>query len=761
MKKYYILLLMLVGTCFLHAQVQQSTVVVKETEPLIVNGHVAFLGIPVRQSRAVLETKLREKGIIHKGKDTYGNDLGLQGIVYGVKSSVYIEGEYNQEPYADGISFRELKNYSKTQARNRVKAYQKAFLEATGGKVTENDMSYNSDEGGRVEIEAGKGYILIQYSNEDEVFFESPYYNVIVQFRDFSPATPTNTDGQASASTSPTKNITLTNNEEGKGKKSGKGVLEWSDGSRYEGDVKNGMRNGQGRYIFANGDVYSGGWKDDKMHGKGIYRSKNGDMYEGDYMNGERTGQGIFTYADTMKYVGQFKKGLKDGFGTLTWADGSLYEGYWVEDNAHGRGKLTLAIGYVYDGEWADGQMNGEGVILLSDGTKFKGHFKNGMKNGKGVEETADGTRFEGFFVNDQKEGPYVEKDRTGKVIRQGIYNSNNTDSNKEKQDDKNAGMRFSTCERQDDGQTSNGAYAALDVSLAVPKGEGGAQRNVARGIRAICDRSPVAEKLGKAPADATIEGVADYYASAFKKGLRTGKVNPMCTYSLRISEKFQNKTGVVFSVTTGVWGNGGPWEYDTFVSFSDGRVLDSGNLVKIPAAKLRALVKKYESEELSTTISVEEGDYQVMPAADGKANLHVSMGSHFFENVEVPVDEIASYLTVEGKAVFEVQAKNTSVAAPVPADAQNCRQERLIVMNGGTINSYNVVCGSFDNVDEANNLCKNLVAKKYSAQVVQNPDTGKYRVIAASFDNYASVVQARNKLRSTYPNAWLLYRIY
>lgn len=108
----------------------------------------------------------------------------------------------------------------------------------------------------------------------------------------------------------------------------------------------------------------------------------------------------------------------------------------------------------------------------------------------------------------------------------------------------------------------------------------------------------------------------------------------------------------------------------------------------------------------------------------------------------------------------LELSTTPVTTTAPVPADAQNCRKERLIVMNGGTLYPYNVVCGSFDNIDEANNLRKTLIAKKYSAQVAQNPDTGKYRVIAASFDNYASVVQARDKLRSAYPNAWLLYRI-
>lgn len=265
------------------------------------------------------------------------------------------------------------------------------------------------------------------------------------------------------------------------------------------------------------------------------------------------------------------------------------------------------------------------------------------------------------------------------------ILNKAGSDSTKTSdENDKDVKMRFSACERQDDGQTSNGAYSALDVSLAIPEGEGEAQHNVARGIRAICDRSPVAEELGKAPADASIEGVADFYASAFKKGLKTGKVYPLCTYSLRISEKFQNAVGVVFSVTTGVWGNGGPWEYDTFVRFSDGNVLDSKDLINISKTQLRALVKKYGAKELSTMMSVEEGDYQVMPTADGKANLHISMGSHFFEDVEVPEEEITSYLTAEGKAVFEADGSTPAQQSQTQQNTTtNAAAEAFTLTNG------------------------------------------------------------------------------
>jgi cell division protein FtsN len=94
-------------------------------------------------------------------------------------------------------------------------------------------------------------------------------------------------------------------------------------------------------------------------------------------------------------------------------------------------------------------------------------------------------------------------------------------------------------------------------------------------------------------------------------------------------------------------------------------------------------------------------------------------------------------------------------------ANTENDRQERLTVMNGGTLKAFNVVCGSFSNVDNANNLRNTLVGKGYSAQVAQNPETGMYRVIAASFDDRASAIASRDQLRGTYPDAWLLYRTY
>lgn len=96
-----------------------------------------------------------------------------------------------------------------------------------------------------------------------------------------------------------------------------------------------------------------------------------------------------------------------------------------------------------------------------------------------------------------------------------------------------------------------------------------------------------------------------------------------------------------------------------------------------------------------------------------------------------------------------------------VEPNTANDRQERLTVMNGGTLKAFNVVCGSFSKIENANNLRNTLVAKGFSAQVAQNPETGMYRVIASSFDDRASAVSSRDQLRGTYPDAWLLYRTY
>ena len=50
------------------------------------------------------------------------------------------------------------------------------------------------------------------------------------------------------------------------------------------------------------------------------------------------------------------------------------------------------------------------------------------------------------------------------------------------------------------------------------------------------------------------------------------------------------------------------------------------------------------------------------------------------------------------------------------------------------------------------------LKNKGYSAIIAQNPATGMYRVIATSTNTKSDAISSRDKLRSTYPDAWVLY---
>ena len=50
-----------------------------------------------------------------------------------------------------------------------------------------------------------------------------------------------------------------------------RGTLTYTDGSRYEGEIRNGKRHGQGTYTWTSGNRYEGQFRDSKMHGRGTY----------------------------------------------------------------------------------------------------------------------------------------------------------------------------------------------------------------------------------------------------------------------------------------------------------------------------------------------------------------------------------------------------------------------------------------------------------------------------------------------------------
>ena len=99
----------------------------------------------------------------------------LSGTAYGCKVKVFVED--------NNIVVHEEKTYKKVQVRNRIEAYKKAFMEADKVKVTENTMTWNSDEGGNYLLEATSGGTVdLHYFNQDEVNFDSNLFVIILTF---------------------------------------------------------------------------------------------------------------------------------------------------------------------------------------------------------------------------------------------------------------------------------------------------------------------------------------------------------------------------------------------------------------------------------------------------------------------------------------------------------------------------------------------------------------------------------------------------
>ena len=58
-------------------------------------------------------------------------------------------------------------------------------------------------------------------------------------------------------------------------------IIDYSDGTHYEGEMQGEKRHGQGVLLWSNGDRYAGSFVDDEMSGYGVLIWSNGNCYEG------------------------------------------------------------------------------------------------------------------------------------------------------------------------------------------------------------------------------------------------------------------------------------------------------------------------------------------------------------------------------------------------------------------------------------------------------------------------------------------------
>jgi hypothetical protein len=112
--------------------------------------------------------------------------------------------------------------------------------------------------------------------------------------------------------------------------KQGSGTYVWSDGNKYEGEMKDNDLHGKGKIEYQDGSVYTGGFENALKHGFGIYKSSEGWVYKGEYKEGMFSGQGEFTFENGERYVGEFLNGNFNGYGVYYYSDGTKEAGRWV-----------------------------------------------------------------------------------------------------------------------------------------------------------------------------------------------------------------------------------------------------------------------------------------------------------------------------------------------------------------------------------------------------------------------------------------------
>ena len=110
---------------------------------------------------------------------------------------------------------------------------------------------------------------------------------------------------------------------------------------------------------------------------------------------------------------------------------------------------------------------------------------------------------------------------------------------------------------------------------------------------------------------------------------------------------------------------NGGPREYRKVVRLSDGHLMTTEEMSSITEDQVKELAKKFGDDDQKELVELmEENGYWLAPDTLG-CKLVFQNGSHFFQYVDIPLNDIAPYLTEEGRKLFEVPADAPTSVLP------------------------------------------------------------------------------------------------
>lgn len=178
------------------------------------------------------------------------------------------------------------------------------------------------------------------------------------------------------------------------------GAVTLPDGSRYEGELRDGLFDGKGTLSATDGARYEGEFRRGRYHGRGTYTSVGGDVYHGDFAEGELTGQARISYANGSSWEGEVRRWVPEGRGTFVLASGRRYTGEFSGGIPAGQVIVEHETGTRYEGGMRGWEaFHGPGVFT-GGGATYRGTFENGRPIGVFSVERENSERYTGTIRN-------------------------------------------------------------------------------------------------------------------------------------------------------------------------------------------------------------------------------------------------------------------------------------------------------------------------------------------------------------------------
>lgn len=213
-------------------------------------------------------------------------------------------------------------------------------------------------------------------------------------------------------------------------------ALSYTNGDKFEGEIKNGIREGYGTYYYHNGDKYEGMWLKGKKHGMGTLYYKEGNLFVGQWKNSEKEGIGTLYLKNGEKYYGEFKAGKRNGKGILTSPDNNKYVGFFKHNKKHGVGLIHYNKGKIALEEWIDGVLISSKILTEQDLQNYKRDIAYAVEEDKkNISKLNNGNKNfdkDKNFPSNSNQAKIPFSTQNSKEIAH--FNSNKTDSRKNAQ---------------------------------------------------------------------------------------------------------------------------------------------------------------------------------------------------------------------------------------------------------------------------------------------------------------------------------------